>query len=47
MDMEVHKDDQAHPIYIAGGKGISTDPYIVVDGVKQSWERTVLYSWKL
>ena len=36
MDMEVHKDDQAHPIYIAGGKGISTDPYIVVDGVKQS-----------
>ena len=36
MNMRVDKDDELTPIFIAGGKGISNDPYIITDGVKQS-----------
>jgi hypothetical protein len=31
---------------MAGGKGISNDPYIITNGVKQSWEEMVMFSWR-
>ena len=34
-------------LYIAGGKGIANDPYIIDNGVQQSWERIMdLSLWR-